>query len=143
VRLLLIAFIAWPLVEIALFIAIGQTIGLWPTLLGVIAMGIVGGLILRHSGLARLAEARRSLASGQLPARAIADAMLISGAGVLIAIPGYLSGVLGLLLLIPPLRQLLYLLLGRRFRVVGAAGPAPAPSQKRTIELDSDEFRPR
>ena len=85
-RLLLAVFVAWPLVEIALFIAIGQAIGLWPTLLGVVAMAILGGLILRHQGLARLGEVRRSVFGGQLSGRALADAMLVSVAGLLIAV---------------------------------------------------------
>jgi len=139
-RLLIVLVVALPLIEIALFIAIGQTIGLLPTLCGVVLMAIVGGAILRREGLARLFEARRSMGRGELPARALADATLTSAAGALIAVPGYLSGLVGILLLVPPLRRVLYWLVARRFGPLPAGGAGATP---RTIELESDQFRPR
>lgn len=141
--MLLALIVALPLVEIALFIALGQAIGLLPTLMGVVLMAIVGSTILRREGLARLFEARRSMARGELPARALADATLTSAAGALIAVPGYLSGLFGVLLLVPPLRTLFYRLLAHRFGPLPEAGPEAATKASRTIELDRDQFRPR
>ena len=80
-----------PLIEIALFIVIGQAIGLWLTLLGVIVIAIIGTAIIRWQGLSLLAEIRTNFRQGQLPARALADAMLVAIAGVLMVVPGYFT----------------------------------------------------
>ncbi|MDA9894296.1 FxsA family protein, partial [bacterium] len=47
---LLIAFIAVPLIEIGLFIQVGDAIGPWPTLLIVLLTAIVGTALVRSQG---------------------------------------------------------------------------------------------
>ena len=143
-RLIFLVLLAVPLIEIALFVLIGQAIGLWPTLLGIILIALIGSAIIRHQGLKLLTEIRGTMGRGQLPARSLADAMLVSIAGVLMVVPGYFTDFLGLLLLIPPLRSVLYRFLMHRMRLMDPAGAgAPPPSQPRTIELDDEHFRPR
>jgi UPF0716 protein FxsA len=136
--------LAIPLIEIALFIVIGQAIGVWPTLLGVILGAIIGSMIIRHQGLKLVGDIRNTMGRGALPGLKLADAMLISIAGMLIAVPGYFTDVVGLLLLLPPLRTAIYGFLKRRMRIIGDVAAAGAsPSRPRTIELDDDQFRPR
>ncbi len=150
-RLLFFAFLAIPLIEIALFILIGQAIGLWPTLLGVIVIAIIGSAIIRWQGLSLLRDIRTSFSRGQLPARALADAMLVTIAGVLMVVPGYFTDFVGLLLLIPALRGLIYRLVRSRFAAVatpvpeaGNRGAAPASiGTTETIELDTEDYRQR
>jgi len=136
--------LAIPMIEIALFIVIGQAIGVWPTLLGVILGAIIGSMIIRHQGLKLVGDIRNTMGRGALPGLKLADAMLISIAGMLIAVPGYFTDVVGLLLLLPPLRTAIYGFLKRRMRIIGDVAAAGAsPSRPRTIELDDDQFRPR
>ncbi len=148
-RLLLLMFLAIPLIEIACFIVIGQAIGLWPTLLGVLVTAIGGGLVLRVQGLSLLNEMRATVGRGQLPARAIADAMMVGIAGLLLLTPGYFTDLLGILLLLPPVRSLIYRFLRSRIRVVattstGFTSPSrPQDQLDGTIDLDDDEWRPR
>lgn len=143
-RLIFLVFLVVPLIEIALFILIGQAIGLWPTLLGVIAIAIVGSAIIRHQGLSLLAQIRDTMGRGQLPARALADAMLVSIAGILMVTPGYFTDFLGLLLLIPPVRALIYRLVRSRLGLADAPpGATTYRSERTTIELDETDFRPR
>ena len=53
-------FLLLPLIEIAFFIVVGQTIGLWPTLGLGDRGGDLGGLVLRQQGLSVLdADARQ------------------------------------------------------------------------------------
>jgi UPF0716 protein FxsA len=54
--------LAWPLIEIALFVTIGGAIGLWLTLLVVIGTGFLGVALLQRQGL-RSAEAAQGLAA--------------------------------------------------------------------------------
>jgi UPF0716 protein FxsA len=139
-------FLALPLIEIALFILIGGAIGVGPTLLGVVLSTVFGSLIIRQQGLKLLAEVRETMGRGVLPARSLADAMLVSVAGALLVVPGYFTDILGLLLLVPPFRTLLYRFLGGRMRAMSPT-PRPGwpggPQGPRTIELDDDDFRQR
>ena len=152
-RLLFLLFLAVPLIEIGCFIVIGQAIGLWPTLAGVVVMGVVGSLVLRVQGLSLINEIRQSVGQGQLPARALADAMMVFLAGTLLLLPGYFSDVIGLLLLIPLVRGAIYGFLRSRVQVVpttsagfGYAQPSEPLGRELpdgTVDLDSDEWRPR
>ncbi|MEO8884022.1 MAG: FxsA family protein [Devosia sp.] len=143
-RAMFLVLLAIPLIEIALFIVIGQAIGVWPTLAGVILGAVIGSMIVRHQGLKLLGEIRNTMGRGQLPGLKLADAMLISIAGVLIAVPGYFTDLVGLLLVLPPVRTAIYGFLKRRMRVIGeAAGTGAGAGRPKTIELDDDQFRPR
>jgi UPF0716 protein FxsA len=146
-RLILLALIAIPLIEIALFILIGQAIGLWPTLLGIIVIALLGSAIIRHQGLQLLAEIRATMGRGELPARALADGMLVCIAGVLMVTPGYFTDTIGLLLLVPPLRAALYGFLRRRMGIADGVPPGSADAtgptgRPRSIDLDEENFRP-
>lgn len=147
-RLLFLLILALPIIEIALFIMVGGAIGLLPTLAIVILAGVVGMLALRWQGISTLTKLRTSMNGGELPARSVADAMMIGVAGVLLVIPGFFSDILGLLLLLPPVRSAIYAWLRSRVRVVTtssgySAGFGPRQIDDDTIELDSDEYRPR
>ena len=84
VRLILILILALPLIEIGLFIVIGQAIGLWPTLLGIVLTGIGGALVLRWQGMGVLRQMQLRFSRGEMPARQMGDAVLIGLAGVLL-----------------------------------------------------------
>jgi UPF0716 protein FxsA len=147
-RILFAVFMIVPLVEIAFFVVIGNTIGLWPTLAGVLVTAVAGSLILRWQGLQLLNEIRSSMGQGRLPARALADAMMVAIAGVLLLTPGYFSDLIGILLLIPPVRTLIYRFLASRVQVVATTttqsyGFGPRRVEDDTIELGDDEYRPR
>ena len=146
-RVLFFVFLAVPLIEIAFFVIIGQAIGLWPTLAGVLATAIIGAVVLRIQGLSLINEIRASVSRGQLPARALADAMMVAIAGVLLITPGYFTDLMGILLLIPPVRSAIYAFIRTRVQVVSTAATGFTYTQNRvdeaTIELDDDEWRPR
>lgn len=147
-RILFAVFLIVPLIEIAFFVVIGNTIGLWPTLAGVLLTAVAGSLILRWQGLQLFNEIRSSMGAGRLPARALADAMMVAVAGVLLLTPGYFSDLLGILLLIPPVRTLIYRYLAGRVQVVSTSttssyGFGPRRVEDDTIELGDDEYRPR
>lgn len=146
-RLLFLVFMIVPLIEIALFVVIGNAIGLWPTLFGVLVTAVAGTFVLRYQGTALFDEIRGTVGRGMLPARALGDAMMVGIAGVLLLTPGYFTDLLGFLLLIPAVRSAIYGFLKARILVVGAgpggsAGPAP-DRRPGTIDLDDEEWRPR
>ncbi|KKC35178.1 hypothetical protein WH87_18580 [Devosia epidermidihirudinis] len=139
-----------PIVEIALFIKVGQTIGLFPTLALVIASTIVGSMVLRLQGVSVINQLRGNVAAGRLPAKAIADTMMMGLAGLLLILPGFFTSFLGLLLLLPPVRSWIYGGLASRVTVVNSAQYSsyrsdndPAIRGQGTIDLDQDDYRPK
>lgn len=147
-RSIFLVFLLVPLVEIAFFVLIGQAVGLLLTLTGVLVTALIGALVLRVQGLSLIAEIRSTMGQGQLPARALAEAMMVGVAGLLLLLPGYFSDLIGILLLIPPLRATLYGFLKSRMVVVASAQGAHFRRDGRlggdgTVDLDPDDWRQR
>lgn len=151
-RLLFLMFMVVPMIEIGLFIVLGQSIGLWPTLLGVVVTALIGSFIIRVQGVSLFAEIRRLTGQGQLPARQIADGVMLAVAGALLMTPGYFTDTAGFLLLVPPLRLAIYDFLKSRIGQVatvhtsggpGGPGGRPPPRDDGVVDLDDDHWRPR
>lgn len=142
-RMLFLVFLAVPLIEIALFIVIGQAIGVVPTLLGVLLTAVAGAALIRWQGMAALNDMQAAMRRGELPARRMADTMLIGLGGLLLLLPGYFSDLIGILLLLPFTREAIYRFLARHFRVV-QSGPGNAGAAKPDlIDLDDGDWRDR
>ena len=142
-RILFIVFLAVPLIEIALFVVIGQTIGLVPTLLGVLITAVAGSLLIRWQGMAALRDMQAAMRRGELPARQMGDTMLIGLGGLLLLLPGYFSDLIGIFLLLPWTRELIYRFLARHFRVVEAKPGSYRPTDPSLIDLDDGDWRDR
>ena len=104
-RILLLLFIAIPLLEIYLLIQIGEEIGALPTIGLVIFTAVLGVWLLRWQGLATLAQVQVSMAQGKLPAIPLIEGLFLLVAGALLLTPGLFTDAVGFLLLVPPLRQ--------------------------------------
>lgn len=146
-------FLVVPMIEIGIFILLGQSIGLWPTLLGVVVTALIGSLIIRMQGVSLIQEIRRLTGQGQLPARQIADGVMLAVAGALLMTPGYFTDSAGFLLLVPPVRLAIYELLKNRMGKMASVHVGGGPSQPRqpnrpgnddgVVDLDDDHWRPR
>jgi UPF0716 protein FxsA len=104
--LLLALFILVPIAELYVIIKIGGAIGIVPTLLLLIADSIVGTILLRSQGRAAWVRFNRALAESRIPAREVTDGVLIILGGALLLTPGFLTDIVGLILLIPPTRAI-------------------------------------
>lgn len=147
-RFFVLGLIALPIIEIAVLIKVGQTIGLLPTLALIIGAAILGGLLLRQQGLSVLTQMRDNVNTGRMPGRTIADAMMIGLASLFLVLPGFLSDVVALALLLPPVRSWIYSALASRVTVVDTTTTYRRhdPSSGRiegAIDLDEDDYRPR
>ena len=140
-RIVLLSFLLLPLIEIALFVVVGQAIGLWPTMLGVVLTGLAGALVLRWQGIAALREMQVRLQRGEIPARQMGDTMLIGLGGLLLLLPGYFTDIVGLLLLLPWTRTLIYRLLARNLKVVEVTTSYRRADNPDLIELDRTDWR--
>lgn len=113
---LLILFIAIPIIEIAILVKIGTLLGFWPTMLIVIATGIVGATLARIQGFLVLTRIRIELQMGRMPAEELIDGLLILIGGIFLLTPGLLTDLIGFLMLIQWSRKLFKKWLGKRFR---------------------------
>lgn len=115
----LLAFIALPLIEIALFILIGARIGVGTTL-GLIVLSALAGVMILRGQQARL----QGMMQGGLrvaPGRLLADGAFRMTAGLLLVLPGFLTDALGLILLVPAVQRLIVARIGARARVATAS----------------------
>jgi UPF0716 protein FxsA len=102
---LLLAFIAVPMIEIALFIQVGGLIGIWWTLLIVLATALAGSYLVRLQGLRELGNLQRSFSDMKDPTEPLANGAMILFAGALLLTPGFFTDVVGLSLLVPAIRR--------------------------------------
>jgi UPF0716 protein FxsA len=126
--LLVVVFIVVPILELAVIIQVGQEIGVLPTIAILILDSLLGSLLMRSQGRAAWRRFNEALAGGRPPAREVLDGVLIIFGGALLLTPGFLTDILGLLLLVPPTRAVFRGLLVRRLGarlVVSAAGRFP------------------
>ncbi|MFN2495160.1 MAG: FxsA family protein [Pseudonocardiaceae bacterium] len=93
-------------VEVAVLVAVGNAIGVLATIGLLILASLVGAALLRREGTRTLVAFNEAVRSRRLPHREVVDGMLIAAAGVFIVLPGFVSDVVGLLLLLPPTRAL-------------------------------------
>lgn len=112
-----IIFLIVPLIEIALFVAVGDEIGLAATLLLCVLTAAIGAILLREQGLKTLFSARESLNNNELPVNALFDGICLAIAGIMLMTPGFFTDTLGFSLLIPPVRRTLQTTLARHFNI--------------------------
>lgn len=142
--LILVFFLALPLIEIAGFVLVGRQIGVLPTLGLVIATGIAGAMLLRVQGFGIVSRIRAELTAGRDPSRELAHGVMVVLAGILLLIPGFVTDILGILLFLPPLRDFAWQSMRGHIRFAGirtAGGRRPDDGHSgKTIDLDNDDY---
>lgn len=118
-------FLAVPLIEIGLFVTVGGWLTLWPTLAIVLGTGVLGVFVMRMQGLRAVSDMRSAMQSMQNPVSPMANSALIMVAGILLILPGFLTDSLGLLLLIPIVRQFVIGHYAGKIRMFTTPAPSP------------------
>ncbi len=101
---LVLIFIVLPIVELYVIIQVGGAIGALPTIALLIADSLLGAALLRSQGRAAWRRFNEALAAGRVPAREVFDGTMIILGGAFLLTPGFITDLIGLLLLIPPTR---------------------------------------
>ena len=85
-RLALVALLLLPIIEIVVIVAVGQAIGGWPTFLLLVATSLLGAWLIRREGGRAWRALEQAVRSGRMPAREIADGVVVLvGGGLLLA----------------------------------------------------------
>jgi len=104
VVLLALIFLVMPILELAVIIQVGQSLGVLNTVGLLLLVSAAGAWLVRKEGLGVWRRFNTQVRAGIVPGREIADGVLILFAGALLLTPGFLTDILGLLLLVPPVR---------------------------------------
>jgi len=124
-----------PLIEIAVFIAVGGAIGILPTVLLTVLTAVAGTVMLRQQGLSLVTRMQSELQAGQVPETDMMHGAMIVLASILLLIPGFVTDAIGLLLFIPPIRESLARFIVSRANVVVVR----SGRQGRATVVDLDE----
>jgi UPF0716 protein FxsA len=111
---LVLLFIVVPIAELAVLIQVGQEIGVWWTIAVLIADAILGSILMRAQGRVAWRRFNEAMYAGRLPTREVLDGALVMFGGLLMLTPGFITDILGFLLLIPPTRAAVRAVLVRR-----------------------------
>lgn len=136
--LLMLAFVGLPLLEIATLIAAGSIIGFWPTIGLLLLSAVAGTTIVRRQGLHMLSSMMDAVGRGGPDLGALGDSYARIAGGFLLIIPGFITDLMGIALLVTPLRRFLL-----RGLLWGAAAP-PRDDMARGEQIQSrgDAGRP-
>lgn len=153
----LLALLGYAAVEVAAAVAVAAWIGVGWMFLALFGISLLGALLLRREGTRAWRSFSIAVTEGRPPGREALDGVLVLLGALLIVVPGFVTGVLGLLCLLPVSRRLL----GRVFlgwalsrgratvvRVRATRGPAGSvpprpPAGGRVIEGEIDPDPPR
>jgi UPF0716 protein FxsA len=102
--LLVVLFIVVPLAELYVILQVGQAIGVFDTIGLLILISVVGAWLAKREGVGVIRRIQRSVEAGRVPGTELIDGFLILLAGALMLTPGFLTDILAILLLLPPVR---------------------------------------
>ena len=142
------ALLAIPVLEIAVFIAVGREIGVLATLGCIFLTAVIGSILLRVQGFSILSRIRTETDQGRVPGRELGDGVMILAAGILLLTPGFVTDAIGFALFVPAFRTLLWRELAARVVVtVVGGGPSSSgrpgrgrPGRDDVVDLDPEDF---
>ncbi|WHX99589.1 FxsA family protein [Neobacillus sp. DY30] len=104
-RYLALLIIVIPAIDIGFLLLSGKTIGVLPTIAFIILTGVAGAYLAKREGLQTIKRAQEQLAYGQLPGESVLDGICILIGATLLLTPGFVTDLIGFLLLFPPSRK--------------------------------------
>ena len=150
----LLLFLVIPLIEITLFVLVGQVIGLGWVLVSVLATAVLGTWLMRRQGRDVLQQLTQAFNEMRDPSEPLAHGAMILFAGALLLTPGFFTDACGLALLIPPVREAVMRAVAKRVQVQSftmgtgfetrqSPPPGPGVIDGDFIELEPQNLPPR
>jgi len=101
---LFLLLVITPIVELWLILKVGSAIGAGSTILLILLTAILGAAMLRKQGFSTLFRARQKMEEGQLPAKEMAEGLMLAISGALMLTPGFVTDAVGFSFLVPWVR---------------------------------------
>lgn len=109
-----LAFLVVPFLELFVILQVGRSVGVLNTIALLVLVSVVGAWLVKREGLGVLRRAQLQMQRGVVPGNELVDGVLIMFAGALLLTPGFLTDVVGISLLLPPVRFALRAVARRR-----------------------------
>ena len=142
---LAVLFLLVPFAELYVIYKIGDAIGYWWVFVILAADSLLGAYLLRSQGRAVWRRFNLTLSEGRVPHREVIDGVLVIFGGAFLITPGFLSDILGVLLLLPPtrsvIRRVVVRRLGRRVTVAAPRGAGAYDVEGTAHEYDESPRR--
>lgn len=106
-RIFFLLIFVIPVIEILLFIWVGNSLGAWNVVGLIFLTAILGIVLAQYQGLENLRKAQEAWQQGEYPTDYMINSICILIGAFLLIIPGFITDTVGLILLIPPTRFLL------------------------------------
>ena len=103
----LLLLVLLPLIEVAAFAQVGAKVGAMNAVLMTLATAFLGMFLIKTQGFRTLSLVREQIAQGQMPAQTVISGLLVFVCGALLLIPGFVTDMLGLFILLPFVRNTL------------------------------------
>src|SRR3954466_9456514 len=142
---LILLFIVVPIAELYVILKVGDLIGILPTIALLVADSLLGSWLLKSQGRTVWRRFQETMQAGRVPHREVFDGVLVIFGGAFLITPGFLTDVVGVLLLLPPTRSLFRRWLvrrgGRMFGLSVATGrrTPPPPADDWDVEGTAHE----
>lgn len=139
--ILLLAFVLVPIIELAVILEVGRSLGVWPTVIILLADSLLGAVLVRREGRRAWSAFRRALEQGRWPGDEVTQGALVLIGGALLLTPGFVTDAAGLLAVLPPTRALASRLIRRRLRPAPLRGratrrpPGRRPEQREVLDV--------
>ena len=105
---LLLIIIGIPIFEIYLFIKVGSQIGAFNTIFLIFITAFFGIVYARYEGFNTLKSGMAQVVKNELPVYEIISGAALAFAALLLILPGFATDLLGLLIVFPPTRKLIF-----------------------------------
>lgn len=106
VRLVFLALLLVPIIEISAIVAVGRVIGGWPTFWLLVLESLLGAWLMRREGRRTWVALNQALQTGRMPSRELSDAALVLIGGTLLLTPGFVTDIVGFVFILPVTRPL-------------------------------------
>jgi len=108
-------FVLVAIAEMATFFWVGSIIGLGWALAIALTTAVLGSILVRRAGISVIGRIQERARRAEVPGRELSDGAAILVAGAFLISPGFITDTLGFLLLLPPVRDILYRIISKRF----------------------------
>ena len=113
---IILFIIGIPLIEIYLMIKVGGVIGAFNTIFLILFTAITGIYFARLAGLSTIQSGFNQLIRNEIPIYEIISGAALAFAALLLIFPGFLTDIIGFLLIIPVTRKLFILGISSKFK---------------------------
>ncbi len=136
--LLLLLF---PIFDLYVLIKVGGQIGASVAVFLVIFTSVLGYFLFKYQGVNTMAGVKKSLLNGELPAKPLFEGALIMFGAFLLLLPGFITDTVGLLILVPWFRNIIWRKLSSKFQMQAGFHRSNEFSSGNTYESENSEER--